>query len=60
MKVNDLIYKGKWEQYCKLKNMDPFKVNSGEIDDQKEITLSPAEVNVLGLAPKTSVCGQSE
>lgn len=57
--VNDLIFKGKWVEYCKIKNLDPNKVNSGEIDDQLEVTLTPAEIKALNLVPKTSICGDA-
>ncbi len=59
LKVDDLISKGKWEEYCKLKNIDPTKVNRGEIDDQMEITLTLEEIKALNLVRKTSVCGDS-
>jgi len=60
LKVNDLIFKGKWETYCNLKGLDAQKVNRGQIDDQMEVTLTPEEVKALDLDPKTSVCGHSD
>lgn len=57
--VEGLISKGKWRAYCSLKGIAPCKVNTGEIDDQMEITLSAEEVAALDLGRKNSVCGDS-
>jgi hypothetical protein len=58
--VLDLIHKGKWEDFCKLKGLDPHDVARGAIDDQMLVTLTPEEVKILDLAPKTSVCGHAD
>ena len=57
--VEELISRGRWRAYCALKGIAPCKVNTGEIDDQMELTLSPEEVKALDLDRKNSVCGDT-
>lgn len=52
LSVLDLIHKGKWEDFCKLKGLDPHDVARGQIDDQMLIALTPEEVAALNLEPE--------